>query len=59
MFFKLFKKKEKIQYEYVDLIAKIMKSPLWDESDEQIKKCLPEDVSERTIVYVKEHLKDI
>lgn len=58
MLFKLFRKKEKIQQEYIELITKIIKSPLWDGSDEQIKKCLPVDVSERTIAYVKEHIND-
>lgn len=56
MLFKLFRKKEKIQQEYIELITKIIKSPLWDGSDEQIKKHLPADVNERTIAYVKENI---
>lgn len=57
MFFNsIFKKRKKhkiIQYEYIESITKIIKSPLWDGSDEQIYQSLPKDLKPETIEFVK------
>ncbi len=59
MFFKLFRKKEKYQSEYIELVAKILRSPLWNGDDRQIKSSLPSDLSDETIDYVKKHLNEL
>lgn len=57
MFFNWFRKKnprEPLQEEYVDLILKIMNSPLWNGSDAQLRDSLPKDLNERTLTYAKQ-----
>lgn len=57
MFFNWFKKKapkEPLQNEYIDLLLKIMMSPLWDGSEEQLRNSLPKDLNNRTITYAKQ-----
>lgn len=61
MFFHLFSRKQKkkntIQEEYVDLIKMIVKSPLWDGSDEAIYEALPTDLTAKTVSYAKKKAK--
>lgn len=57
MFFNWLKKKapqEPLQNEYIDLLLKIMNSPLWDGSESQLRDSLPKDLNERTLAYAKE-----
>lgn len=56
MFFNLFKKrapKEPLQDEYVDLLIKMMDSPLWDGSDAQLQSSLPGDLNQATLDYAR------
>lgn len=60
MLFHLFRKiKPNIQDEYIDLVAIIMRSPLWDGSDKQIFDSLPSDLSADTIAYVRKKLDNL
>lgn len=57
MFFNWFRKKaskEPLQNEYIDLLIKIMNSPLWNGSDQQLRDSLPKDLNERTLMYAKQ-----
>lgn len=52
-FFKKFKPKQ-IQEEYTELLLKIMDSPLWDGSNEQILRSLPKDLTQDTIEHARQ-----
>ena len=61
MFFNWFKKKasqEPLQDEYIDLLLKIMNSPLWDGSEQQLRNSLPKDLNERTLMYAKQRYEE-
>lgn len=56
MFFEWLKRKvspEPLQNEYLDLLSKIMNSPLWDGSEQQLRSSLPKDLNERTLECAK------
>lgn len=60
MFFKFLHKKKtphiQPQTEYVELLIKIMQSPFWDGSDEQLRQALPRDLTDTTIEYARHKL---
>lgn len=46
----------KVQEEYVDSVICILKSPLWDKTDNQIYLSLPSDLTQETIEFAKKKL---
>lgn len=47
-----------MQNEYIDLLLKIMNSPLWDGSEQQLRGSLPKDLNERTLAHARKRYEE-